>query len=564
MGKRKIFAKTDLGVPQIEHTHDAVGNVVILPEAIPPTNTMIKFRRNSSTSRSFDFARWYGVGIDPFTYACQRQIERYLAGQDGAVEIITVISYCTNGLRHFFDFCVLRAKALGLDLSLSDINRDLIDGYLKHLKGSGVATTSQKSRYSKTKAVLHSLGQRGLIHLVASGDAATFPRNPFPNINRKAKGETALSKRERQAFSTALRQAIKPIWTDDPPVTSELLSYALLIVALHTGRNTTSLLEMSRDCLRPHPKDNTVFLTLWKRRGHNTNKVVLRAESDAKRRLESTPSVRINVERLIRRIMTLSAPLDAEAPVNFRGRVWLYRSRDFMNFDQVTALDAQVLGKAIRLLVHQYGLINSNGEPLRINISRLRKTFANRIFELTDGDLVITATALGNTPRVADQNYLSPGEGARRNWSFMGEVLVQELLTQSIGATYSDTPMGRCADLVNGQYAPKREGATCMNFLNCLRCKHYAVTAEDLYKLFSFYFRVLAERSRMDKRRWTREYAHIPRLIDYYIIAEGLRRGTFKDATVEAARERARILPHPFWSVDLIDSLEIFACASTH
>lgn len=24
-----------------------------------------------------------------------------------------------------------------------------------------------------------------------------------------------------------------------------------------------------------------------------------------------------------------------------------------------------------------------------------------------------------------------------------------------------------------------------MNFINCLRCKHYAVTAEDLYKLFS-------------------------------------------------------------------------------
>lgn len=97
-----------------------------------------------------------------------------------------------------------------------------------------------------------------------------------------------------------------------------------------------------------------------------------------------------------------------------------------------------------------------------------------------------------------------------------------------------------------------------MNFMNCLRCKHYVVTAEDLYKLFSFYFRVLAERSRMDKRRWAREYAHIPRLIDHYIIAEGLRRGTFKAAAVDDAREHARTQPHPFWSVDLIDSLEAF------
>jgi hypothetical protein len=558
MGKRKVFAKTDLSIPQVEHSRDKEGNVVILPEAIPPTNTMVKFGRNGSNTRGFDFARWYGAGIDPITYACQRQIERSLAGQDGAVEIITVVSYCTNGLRHFLDFCVLRAKALSLALNLSDINRDLMDGYLGHLKGSGVAITSQKTRYTKAKAVLISLGQRGLIHLITSGDAATFPRNPYPNINRKTKGESALSKRERQAFSAALRQAIKPIWADDPPVTSELLVYALLIVALHTGRNTTPLLEMSRDCLHPHPKDNTVFLTLWKRRGYNSSKVALRAESDAERLMESTPSVKINVERLIRRVMALSEPLDAEAPADLMGRVWLYRCRDIMDSGQITTLNAQALRKGIKCLVAHYGLTDSDGKPLRINISRLRKTFANRIFELTDGDLVTTAAALGNTPQVAEQNYLSPSEDTRRNWQFMGEVLVQELLTQTIGETYSDTPMGRCADLVNGQYAPKREGATCMNFLNCLRCKHYAVTAEDLYKLFSFYFRVLAERSRMDKRRWAREYAHIPRLIDHYIVAEGLRRGTFKDATVEAARERARILPHPFWSVDLIDSLEIF------
>jgi hypothetical protein len=222
-------------------------------------------------------------------------------------------------------------------------------------------------------------------------------------------------------------------------------------------------------------------------------------------------------------------------------------------------LQSQAVEHAISRLVAEYALQDSDGKPLRINISRLRKTFANRIFELTDGDLATTASALGNTPRVADQNYLAPSEDTRRNWRFMGEVLVQELLTATIGATYKDTPLGRCGDPVNGQFAPKREGATCMNFMNCLRCKHYAVTAEDLYKLFSFYFRVLTERSRMDKRRWAREFAHIPRLIDHYIVAEGLRRGTFKAAAVDAARERARTQPHPFWSVDLIDSLEVFS-----
>ncbi|WP_350403661.1 hypothetical protein ABCR88_25715 [Pseudomonas sp. W17] len=558
MGKRKVFAKTDLSIPQVEHGQDVAGNVVILPGAIPQTNTTIEFGRNASPLRRFDFARWYDSSINPITYACQRQVERFLAGQDGAVTARTVVGYCI-GLRYFLDYCVLRATAFGRDLALTDVNRDLIDGYLGHLAGLGVATTAQKSLYTQTKSVLLALGRRGLIPLVTSGDAATFPRTPFPNSNRKVKGETALSKRERQAFVVALRQAIKPIWADDAPVTGELLSCALLVVALHTGRNATPLLEMGRDCLRPHPKDNIVLLTLWKRRGYNTSKVALRAESDAERLLESTPSVRINVERLIRRVMALTAPLDAETPDDLKGRVWLYRARSGKGIGQVTTLNIGTLAQATNHLVAEHGLTDNDGKPLRINISRLRKTFANRIFELTDGDLAITASALGNTLQVADQSYLKPDENACRNWQFMGEVLVQELLTQTIGASYRDTPMGHCADSENGQYAPKHEGETCMNFMNCLRCRHYAVTAEDLYKLFSFYFRVLAERSRIDKRRWTREYAHIPRLIDHYIVAEGLRRGIFKPAAVETARERARTLPHPFWSVDLIDSLEVFA-----
>ena len=154
MGKRKVFAKTDLNIPQVEHSHDATGNVVIPPKVMPPTNTKVEFGRNYTSSRNFDFARWYGAGIDPLTYACQRQIERFLAGQEGALAVTTVISYCKSGLRNFLDYCMLRATAFGRDLVLVDVNRDLIDGYLGHLARMGGSTTSQNSFYSKTKPVL--------------------------------------------------------------------------------------------------------------------------------------------------------------------------------------------------------------------------------------------------------------------------------------------------------------------------------------------------------------------------------------------------------------------------
>ncbi|UVJ44857.1 hypothetical protein NVV94_04530 [Pseudomonas sp. LS1212] len=558
MGKRKIYVRTDLSIPQVEHRLDQQGHVPTLPEAIPPARTLVAFGRNTTSARNFDFAPWYGTDIDPITYACQRQVERFLAGRDTTIEVSTVVSYCRNGLCNFFDYLVLRATALGRELALTDIDRELIDGYLGHLTGQELSSTTQKTVYTLTKSVLQALGQRGLIVLVTAGDAATFPRNPFPNSNRKKQGEIPLPKGQRQSFAAAVKQAVMPIWRDDVPLTSELLAYALLIVALHTGRNTTPLLEMERDCLRAHPKDNSTFLILWKRRGHNTSKVVLRGESTNERLLESTPTIKINVERLIRHVINRTEPLRAEAPHDLKDHVWMYRSRGNKGIGQVTAMSDSVLGYAIQKLVTDYRLTDSDGQPLRINISRLRKTFANRIFELLDGDLTTTAIALGNTPLVAGRNYLLPDEDAKRNWRFMGDVMVDELLTHTIGRTYK-TPMGRCSDPVNGQYAPKREGATCMNFLNCLRCRHYAVTENDLYKLFSFYFRVFAERMHIVKRRWIREYAHIPRLIDNYIVAEGLRRGVFKLAAVEAARERARIEPHPFWSFDLVPHLEVFA-----
>lgn len=558
MGKRKIFYRTDLSIPQVEQHRDAIGRTSASPAIMPPIKTTVEFGRNATSYRTFDFAPWYGVGIDSITYACQRQIERFLAGQDREVEVSTVTALCRGGLRQFFDYLVLSAVAHGRKLSLTDIDRTLIDGYLGHLARLSISIRSQRHFYSRTKSVLYALGQRGLVTLVENGDFATFPANTFPNNNRQLGGETPLSPDERLAFTKAIKEAVMPIWASPVNVTSELLAYVILIVALHTGRNTTPLLELERDCLRPHPKKNITFLVLRKRRGHNTNKVALRAENLFERSQESTPTIKANVERLIRRVMTLTERLSKQAPVVLKERVFLCCARAGQSAGQIVSMSNRMLEETIKKLVAEYRLTDGDSQPLRINISRLRKTFANRIFELLDEDLASTAIALGNTPRVAGRNYLVPSENAKRDWQFMGEVLVQELLNHTIGATYKSTPMGHCSDPENGQYAPKRPGAVCFSFSNCLRCKHYAVTGEDLHKLFSFYFRVLMERARMDQRRWAQEYAYIPRLIDNYIVAEGLRRGTFKPADIKAARERARHEPHPFWSYDVIAVLADF------
>jgi hypothetical protein len=556
MGNRKVFVRTDLATAQVEHTRDAVGNVVVLPDRIPPADKAVRFGSNAYGARVFDFAPWYGVNIDPITYVCQRQIERFIDKQDSDVEGATIVGYCRSGLRQFLDFAVMFASAAQRPLHWGDITRDTMDAYLKFLRDQGMAATSQRLSYYYTKAVLIALGRRGIIALVNTGDDATFPKNAFPNAHRAAAGETPLSVLERRAFAAAVKTVVRPLFSPDTVAPGkEGLTNALLVVALHTGRNTTPLLEMPTDCLRPHPKDGTEFLVVHKRRGHTSSKVALRSDSTVDRLVESMPTVRPTVSGLIRRVIDLTANLREEAPAEIRSRVWLYRSSS----GEIAALCSKRLADGISALVRTYVLKDVDGKPMRINVSRLRKTFVNRVNEILDGDVVATAAAAGNQPQITDTHYLRPGSEAQRNWLFMGTCLVKELLTGTLGAT-ERTPVGRCSDTKNGEYAPKGNGAVCQSFLNCLRCRNYVVTGDDLWRLFSFYWRVLRERSRVDKRRWDRHLSHIPRLIDRDVIEAGLAGKVFTKAQVDAARERARDDPHPFWATEtIINELEALA-----
>jgi hypothetical protein len=480
------------------------------------------------------------------------QIERLLNNQDEQCERATIASFCF-GLSVFLQYLSVRATARGREITLGDINRKLIDDFLGYLRDRGLSTQSQKNYYFKVKSVLHMLCRRGIIKEILGGDDATFPRNPFPGVAKKFKGAKPMLKSHRQALSLAIKTDILPLFSDDIEPTAYQLTCALLVIALHTGRNTAPLLDMGIDCLCSHPKEDTHFLVVYKRRSNSTSRVALRTAADTE--IEAMPSVRPTVVRLIRRIIELAQRLQGHGPAEVRESIWLYRRQKAQGkagaAGPVTALCNGTISHCIKKLVRDHNLVGIDGKPIPVNISVLRKTFVNRMYEILDGDIVATAAAAGNTPRVTEQSYLRPGEESKKNWNFMGATLTQELLTRTLGAT-ERTPMGACTDNKRGEYAPNRGGATCMNFLNCLRCRNYVVTGDDLYRLFSFYWRIFDERSRMPQKRWQTQFAHIARLIDRDVVEAGLADLTFGHALVDRERERARHDPHPFWRSDTL------------
>jgi len=557
VSRKKVFRKIDLSIPQVDLPIIACVDQYERPE-LPPVEKKVFFNINPTGIRSFDFSRYYAVGIDEVTYACQRQVERFLHGQDAELSLSTIVGYCDSGLKSFLDYLSLRSSAMQQKVELAKINRGLIDGYLAFLQGSGLGAVGQKSNYDKTKPVIKALCRRGLIKEIFSGDEATFPKNPFPKAKRAVKGEAPLSKAQQRSVAHALSEAIKPLFDEHVEVTGALLVYAYLYVALTTGRNTVPLLEMTWDCLHSHPRDDKLFLMLYKRRGHKNVRIAVRNTDAGAGVLESISPVRATVVGVIKRVMELSRSLRTEAPQNLQCCVWLFRAKAGKGAGTVKALTKDTVLGGIASLVKLYKLQDSDGRPLRLNVSRLRKTFVNRIYEILDGDVVSAAVAAGHTPEVSRISYMRPGEESQKNWMFMGNALTAELLNNKLGAT-ERTPVGRCSDPLDGEFAPKRDGAFCMSFLNCLRCKNYVVTGDDLYKLFSFYWRLLKERTRMNKRRWKSQFAHIIRLIDRDVAEAGVRKGIFKEVAVVEARERARQNPHPFWaSEDAIGDLKAF------
>lgn len=364
--------------------------------------------------KSFDFSPWYGGRIDEVTRACQEQINRFLRGLDAEYSQWSINTLCQHGMRSVLEYGMLRASALGRELTLADVNREFFDGYIGSLDSMvNLETISKKGQFSAAKSVFKALCNRGLISEVQGGDYATFPKNPFPGCHRHARGFKPLSGQERKDFSEAVKKAVLPLFSQEVEPTSNLLAYALLVVALHTGRNTTPLLEMGTDCLRPHPKTGTSFLVLFKRRSHAENKVALRGPT-CDSNIDSIATLRPTVVDLINRVIWLSNRLRAEAPEEFQRSVWLYRMRSSGHgtgkVGDVSALDDGTLATAIQALVRDYNLVDNDGKPMHINVSRLRKSFVNRIFEILGGDLVGAAAAAGNTARVAGINYLRPSE----------------------------------------------------------------------------------------------------------------------------------------------------------
>lgn len=483
--------------------------------------------------RRLDLTPWLGKGIDAWVYAVADQLRAFLAGN--SVTTSTVVNYWQRGLRIFFEYLLaIRGPAEPTHLEPRHVRV-----YLGWLSEQDWSYVTQKTFYNNVKSVLQALARRAIV----PKQEGLFPPNPFPNSHSRYKGQLPLSSGERERVAHALRDDLVAIHkgTFDGP-SSHALVVHLLSVAIRCGANPTPLLEATRDCLHPHPfMPNMMRIELFKRRGYATKTMQLQHSEQN----EQSISIPMDGVAVIKKMLETTQPLLAEAKLEDRNRLWLYRveARNPSIYGKVVSLREHVVFSGIAALVARHDLKGDDGESLRLNLSRLRKTLEHRLFDLSGGDLITTAALMGHGPRVADVHYLACTQAMRENASFLGEVLPDIYREGKATPLLPDkTPSGRCKDPYTGEMAPNN-GDACDDFFSCFMCRSYAITGspDDLHRLFSFYYFLEREIHQAKTEAWRTQFRETMLLIDRFSADK------FDAEAVTAARERARTKPLRFW-----------------
>ncbi|HAS6096883.1 TPA: hypothetical protein I7145_19830 [Vibrio vulnificus] len=479
-----------------------------------------------------DFTPYYGKGYDDITNRVYYTAKALLKNTNAFTED-TQRTYFKNGFFYFAQYLELFRHSVGEDLTQNDITPRLIEQYLLHLKGSEFKSSFQKALYSHIKSLLVRMKEKGYWPLVddINLNSDFFPKNPFPNSGKHAKGERPLTPYEKRQVVVALKQAVKPIYQKRESLSGYELTLCLLAVAIQTGINTSPLLNMTTDALTDHPlKENRKLLTVFKKRGNAKQLHNLRKSE----KVEVVQGVKLDVAYLIDTIIHLSSPL---RQVSNNDLVFLYVARNSKG--TITSLSDLSLHNNIKKFIKEYDLKDEDGRSMKLNISRIRKTFINGMYELSGESLLIAAQQAKHSGTSSLDYYLQAPEQSKRNLGLMGEIRVKELTCDA-----PSVPVGHCKDPKNGDKAPK-DGTFCNDFLGCFRCKSFVITGNDLYKLFSFYWAIIRNRDEFGRKDWKRHLKNVLRIVDEEVVPEFAKLGQLQH--VNAEKERARTNPHPYW-----------------
>lgn len=506
---------------------------------VKKSNLNIVLPKNSATSiRNLPFENFLGLGLNTIIFGLhgvfQKAISDSVNSGQKTLSIRSIVSYYSTTTDLWINFLQTLSEIFNREIIWADINRDITENFITFLGQTDLGYVTRRNRYSAMKSVLMMCYNNGFLPHIEN-PKELFPDNPYPNSNKRQRGKRPFSKPEYRRLNTAIRKEICHILEGNSALNSYETSVCLLAIAIRTGFNPTPLLELPADCLVPHPlKEDRMILVTFKRRGANTHLTSLKKTEE----LVLMKPIQFDVMEIIQLI--ISRNRDVRQKYSDPNLLFVFESSVSYN-NAPSALCSVMLNRMYKKLVERNSfLVDDDGNPLTVNISRIRKTFANRIYELSGGDPLVAAKYGHHSVRTANKHYWEPPADAERNFRMMGEIRVKDILESNEKRQESPTPIALCADTTNGHLAPQN-GNHCTEILACFRCKSFVVTKDDLHKLFSFYWAIIEDRNITNAKSWKRHFRHIREIIDNDIAQQ------FNAKEISRIKKNAKLKRHPYW-----------------
>ncbi|WP_221893394.1 hypothetical protein [Pusillimonas minor] len=197
-----------------------------------------------------------------------------------------------------------------------------LERYVSWLKLKYPNGSTAKNYYTSFKSLVIVLADYGFVE-TATDDL--LPPNPFPNNAQNTKDADPLTMGEMQRLLGALKSDLVAIHKGTFLGNgAEAMAVMLLITAARSGINTTPLLEMTRDALKPHPfVPNLRLITTIKRRGKGAQSKTIRQTN----LLDEYSAIPLDGVAVLNKALEISKPLLAMASEEICSYVWLYRKR---------------------------------------------------------------------------------------------------------------------------------------------------------------------------------------------------------------------------------------------
>jgi len=307
----------------------------------------------------------------------------------------------------------------------------------------------------------------------------------------------------------------------------------IVLLSLETGMEMECLFRLKADCLR-NPAKGYVEIEYFKRRARGSEWKRLRVRDGS----SGTPG------GLIRLAIALTERARTHMGTD---RLWALWTIDGLR----VPIDEAAQG--VEAFVRHHGLVDDNGAPLRLSLSRLRKTNKAEWYRRTKGQL--EHFAVGHSIKVAAQHYaeipalrhvheqtIADALGDALGAAFKPTILLpsaeddgadecEQITLSNTAATTADEELwlARCGDFFASPFGASGEACP-TPFWGCLECENAVITARKLPALIAFQSFMADQRGALGADEWASKFGRAWARIEQQVLP------VFPARLVEAAR----------------------------